>query len=206
MPFQQPAWLEPSRTLPDLPACLVMQAIDAGTGLLYLHSRNIVHRDGMPLGVAMPKQAALVAVHVPGCVWAAGVCGYLMHSGSPFAVKSPNYLVDQNFGIKVSDFNLSRLLGDTGPSLLSAGGVSNPVWLVSMQGCIRAAWWGDAPAVQARLERNGQPATNHVCIAGSRADERRPCHPLQRRVSRRGLGCPAEVVQLQLRVEFGYRR
>ncbi|KAI7838582.1 hypothetical protein COHA_007653 [Chlorella ohadii] len=64
-------------------------AIDAGTGLLYLHSRNIVHRD----------------------------------------VKSPNYLVADHWGVKVSDFNLSRLLGDTGPSLLSAGGVSNPVWL-----------------------------------------------------------------------------
>ena len=27
-------------------SALILQAIDAGTGLLYLHSRNIVHRDG----------------------------------------------------------------------------------------------------------------------------------------------------------------
>jgi len=36
---------------------LLPQAIDAGTGLLYLHSRNIVHRDGAP-------QLALVCVPV----------------------------------------------------------------------------------------------------------------------------------------------
>ncbi len=31
---------------------LLPQAIDAGTGLLYLHSRNIVHRDGALLQAA----------------------------------------------------------------------------------------------------------------------------------------------------------
>ena len=55
------------------------------------------------------------------------------HAALDLAVKSPNYLVDQHWGVKVSDFNLSRLLGDNGLAVSSAG-PANPVWLVSMHG------------------------------------------------------------------------
>ena len=48
------------------------------------------------------------------------------------AVKSPNYLVADHWGVKVSDFNLSRLL-DNGLSS-SSGGPLNPVWLVRVNG------------------------------------------------------------------------
>ena len=65
-------------------------------------------------------------------------CGQLMQHvdgmlALAHAVKSPNYLVDQHWGVKVSDFNLSRLLGDNGLAVSSAG-PANPVWLVSMWG------------------------------------------------------------------------
>ncbi|KAL4450218.1 hypothetical protein ABPG77_010887 [Micractinium sp. CCAP 211/92] len=65
-------------------------AVDAATGLLYLHGRNIVHRD----------------------------------------VKSPNYLVDEHWKVKASDFNLSKLLGGEEPGAASStGGPGNPIWL-----------------------------------------------------------------------------
>jgi hypothetical protein len=45
-------------------------------------------------------------------------------------LKSPNLLVDAHWVVKVSDFNLSRILGDAAHSLSSQAAM-NPRWLVS---------------------------------------------------------------------------
>ncbi|KAL4419177.1 hypothetical protein ABPG77_004900 [Micractinium sp. CCAP 211/92] len=57
-----------------------------------------------------------------------------LHSRSPHPIvhrdiKSPNLLVDKNFSVKVSDFNLSKLLATQPSSSASLGGTTNPTWL-----------------------------------------------------------------------------
>ena len=82
------------RLHPPLP-----QALDAATGMLYLHGRGVIHRD----------------------------------------VKSPNLLVDDNWRVKVADFNLSRVVRpmQSVASTTGGGGANNPTWLV---GCGWVGW------------------------------------------------------------------
>jgi serine/threonine protein kinase len=56
-----------------------------------------------------------------------------LHSHQPPIIhrdlKSPNLLVDGAWRVKVADFNLSKLLEDTGVRSTSLGGMLNPRWL-----------------------------------------------------------------------------
>ena len=46
-------------------------------------------------------------------------------------IKSPNLLVDDNWRVKVADFNLSRCIGPLASTAsTTGGGANNPTWLV----------------------------------------------------------------------------
>lgn len=77
-------------------------------------------------------------------------------------VQSPNLLCDSAWRVKICDFNLSRLMEETGARSSSMGGMLNPRWLVSrclnilggaLLGCAcahRARGRGSAPEAQRR--------------------------------------------------------
>ncbi|KAI7844896.1 hypothetical protein COHA_001545 [Chlorella ohadii] len=70
----------------------LQEALDAASGLLYLHRRSppIIHRD----------------------------------------IKSPNLLLDDNWRVKVADFNLSKILAEQpAGTQTSTRGATNPIWL-----------------------------------------------------------------------------
>ena len=83
-------------------------AVDGGTGLLYLHRRNIIHRDGEAVCRACAVLIGCLAAVINGCS-AQSVGGtasqrssLLFVRSARVAVKSPNLLVDEHWRVKVS--------------------------------------------------------------------------------------------------------
>ena len=83
-------------------------AIDAGAGLLYLHRRSIIHRDGECSVVASAYEHSL---SITVCMWQCSCnrcraqCAPMPHDPALpccAAVKSPNLLVDKDWNVKVA--------------------------------------------------------------------------------------------------------
>ena len=63
-------------------------------------------------------------------------------------IKSPNLLVDDNWRVKVADFNLSRVLQPMqSVASTTGGGANNPTWLVG-GACVHATVAGACRAVR----------------------------------------------------------
>ena len=155
--------LSAAREQPALAAQLTWRrrlsiAIDAGAGLLYLHNRGIIHRDGGWGGLPqrchegcgstqgggggtphmshvsqLPSLPSCPQSRAPTCWWTrpGAPRSQVCHGAADGGLIAPAACKRAALRRPAADFNLSKILEGAQPESVTSRGATNPIWLVS---------------------------------------------------------------------------